>query len=259
MLIDTHAHLGGGDVDETEALDKLRRACPDVIVAASYDIVSSERSSSIARANDNVYSMVGVHPSDSQKLTDSPIERLRSLALDKDNKVVAIGEIGLDYHYEGTEKDVQKKWFVRQIELADELALPAAFHIRDAYEDAMDIFSANRDKLTHGGIMHCYSGSKEYALGICDKFGFYFSFSGVVTFKSAKKYPEIIRALPLDRILVETDSPYMTPEPHRGERNCPANVRFVAAKIAEMLDMPTEEVIRITGENACRLLKIKPI
>lgn len=257
MLIDTHAHLGGCDVDETEALSDLEASSPDIIIAASYDIESSLRSASIASKNANVYAMAGIHPSDCQKLTSSPIETLRSIASDKQNKVVAIGEIGLDYHYEGTDKDVQKKWFERQIALADELSLPAAFHIRDAYEDALGVFESNRGMLRCGGIMHCYSGSEEYARMLSGEFGFYFSFSGVITFKNAKKYPGIIRALPRDRILVETDSPYMTPEPHRGEKNKPANVRFVAGKIAEILELPVEEVIAFTGENACRLFNIK--
>ena len=131
------------------------------------------------------------------------------------------------------------------------------FHIRDAYEDMTAIFAENASKLTRSGVMHCYSGSKETALELSRKYDFYFSFSGVITFKNAKKYPEIIRALPIDRLLVETDCPYMSPEPHRGERNKPAFVRFVAQKLAEILDMPYDEVVRITGENAARIYGIK--
>ena len=152
---------------------------------------------------------------------------------------------------------MQKKWLAAQIALADELKLPPMFHIRDAYEDMTAIFAENAGKLTRSGVMHCYSGSKETALELSRKYDFYFSFSGVITFKNAKKYPEIIRALPLSRLLVETDCPYMAPEPHRGEANKPAFVRFVAQKLAEILDMPYDEVVRITGENAARIYGIK--
>lgn len=257
MLIDTHAHIGGGDADEAEVISDIEKGCPDRIVCASYDVTSSERSVSLARKYEKLYCAVGVHPGDSQRLTSDPCEKLFSLASDKQNKVVAIGEIGLDYHYDDTDKAVQKKWLASQIALADELKLPPMFHIRDAYEDMNEIFAENAGKLTRKGVMHCYSGSKETALELSRKYDFYFSFSGVITFKSAKKYPEIIRSLPLDRLLVETDCPYMAPEPHRGERNKPAFVRFVAQKMAEILCMPYEEVVRITGENAARIYGIK--
>lgn len=257
MLVDTHAHIGGGDADEQEVVADLKNGCPDRIVCASYDLISSERSVSLARKYEGVYCAVGVHPSDSQRLTLDPCEKLFSLASDKQNKVVAIGEIGLDYHYDDTDKTVQKKWLAAQIALADEVKLPPMFHIRDAYEDMTAIFAENAGKLTRSGVMHCYSGSKEIALELSRKYDFYFSFSGVITFKNAKKYPEIIRALPIDRLLVETDCPYMSPEPHRGERNKPAFVRFVAEKLAEILDVTEEEVVRITGENAARIYGIK--
>ena len=191
MLTDTHAHLGGEDVPEREALDMLAAGMPDIIIAASYDEVSSRRSARIARENRNVFAMAGVHPCDSQKLTVSPAAWISELASDKQNKVVAIGEIGLDYHYDDTDREVQKKWFAEQIRIAHELGLPVSFHIRDAYEDAAEIFEKNRAFLQNGAVMHCYSGSAEYAAEISEKFGFYFSFSGVITFKNAKKYPPL--------------------------------------------------------------------
>lgn len=256
MLTDTHAHLGGEDVPEREALDMLAAGMPDIIIAASYDEVSSRRSARIARENRNVFAMAGVHPCDSQKLTVSPAAWISELASDKQNKVVAIGEIGLDYHYDDTDRKVQKKWFAEQIRIAHELGLPVSFHIRDAYEDAAEIFEKNRAFLQNGAVMHCYSGSAEYAAEISEKFGFYFSFSGVITFKNAKKYPGVLRAVPKDRLLIETDSPYMTPEPHRGERNVPANVLFVARKTAEFLGMSEKDVVALTGENARRLFRL---
>lgn len=257
MLVDTHAHIGGGDTDEAEVISDLEKGCPDRIVCASYDVASSERSVLLARKHEKLYCAVGVHPSDSQRLTSDPCEKLFSLASDRKNKVVAIGEIGLDYHYDDTDREMQKKWLTAQIALADELKLPPMFHIRDAYEDMTAIFAENAGKLTRSGVMHCYSGSKETAQELSRKYDFYFSFSGVITFKNAKKYPEIIRALPLSRLLVETDCPYMAPEPHRGEANKPAFVCFVAQKLAGILDMPYDEVVRITGENAARIYGIK--
>ncbi len=257
MLIDTHAHLGGTDVDERLAVEMLGLGMPDVIVAASYDVESSLRSARIAGENAKIFSMVGVHPNDSQKLTGSPVEQLRAIAADKKNKVVAIGEIGLDYHYDGTQKEVQRKWMTEQMRLAAELSLPVSFHIRDAYEDALKIFEENADLLKNGAILHCYSGSAEYARQVSEKFDFYFSFSGVITFKSAKKYPDVLRAIPQDRLLAETDSPYMTPEPHRGESNVPANVKYVVRKMAEILSMDEQRMTDITGENARRLFKLE--
>lgn len=254
MLVDTHAHLGGNDTDAESIIADMEKDGLARIVAVSYDLDSSKRSALIARNNPNVYCAVGVHPSDSQKLTSDPSAELFELAADKENKVVAIGEIGLDYHYDGTDRAVQKYWMERQIKLADSLSLPPVFHIRDAYEDMFEVMEKNSKFLTRSGIMHCYSGSKETALILSRKYDFYFSFSGVITFKNAWKYPEIIRSLPIDRLLIETDCPYMTPEPNRGIANKPAFVRYTAMRLAEILGMTLAEVEKLTTENAGRLL-----
>lgn len=255
MLIDTHAHLGGEDTDAEAIISSMAEDNLAKIVAVSYDLASSERSASFARDNANVFCAVGIHPNDSQVLTADPCERLRSLASDKANKVVAIGEIGLDYHYDGTDRECQKKWMKRQLQLAHELSLPPVFHIRDAYEDMFEVMSECDAYLKDSGIMHCYSGSKETALNLSKKYDFYFSFSGVITFKNAWKFPEIIRALPRERLLIETDCPYMTPEPYRGSPNKPAYVRYVAAKMAEILGVTPQEVESLTSENAARIFK----
>ncbi len=254
MLIDTHAHLGGSDTDAESIIADMEKDGLSRIMAVSYDLESSKRSAAIARENSNVYCAVGIHPNDSQKLDSDPCETLFELASDKANKVVAIGEIGLDYHYDGTDRAVQKYWMERQIILANSLKLPPVFHIRDAYEDMFEVMEKNSKYLTNGGIMHCYSGSKETTTTLSRKYDFYFSFSGVITFKNAWKYPEIIRNLPLDRLLIETDCPYMTPEPYRGIPNKPSYVRYTAARLAEILGMTFDEVEKLTAENAIRLL-----
>ena len=166
-------------------------------------------------------------------------------------KCAAIGEIGLDYFYPDTDREKQLYWLDRQLEMAGESGLPVCFHVRDAYEDMLRAVKRNISNLKNGAVMHCFSGSLETALTYLDM-GFYISFSGSVTFKSAKKFYDIIPALPLDRILVETDCPYLTPHPHRGELNYPRFVRFQAEKIAEIRDMDYAEVERITTENAYR-------
>jgi len=256
MLIDTHAHLTDEQFDYREIIKNMDADGLERIVTVGYDVESSKACARIARENDKVFCAVGVHPSDSQRLTDDPIEELYALATNEKNKVVAIGEIGLDYHYDDTEREVQKKWMARQIELSREVNLPPAFHIRDAYEDMFAVMNDCKAYLNQSGIMHCYSGSKQVALELSRKYDFYFSFSGAITFKNAYKFPEIIRALPKDRLLVETDCPYLTPHPYRGKLNMPAYVQYTAARMAEILEMDYLEVVNLTTENAKRLLKL---
>ena len=256
MLIDTHAHLTDEQFDCKEIIKNMRADGLERIVTVGYDVASSKECARIARENADVFCAVGVHPNDSQELTRDPCEELYALATDKQNKVVAIGEIGLDYHYDGTEREVQKKWMARQIELASEVGLPPAFHIRDAYEDMFAVMKDCESHLKASGIMHCYSGSKQVALQLSQKYDFYFSFSGAITFKNAYKFPEIIKALPKDRLLIETDCPYLTPHPFRGKLNMPAYVHYTAGRMAEILEMDYLEVVELTSNNAKRLLKL---
>jgi len=180
------------------------------------------------------------------------IETLRSLA--KNNKVVAIGEIGLDYYYDFSPRDLQKKWFREQIRLAKELKLPIIVHDRDAHEDIYNIIKEELDdNLT--GVLHCYSGNIQMAREYI-KMGFYLSFGGPVTFKNAKTPKEVVKEIPLSSLLIETDSPYLTPEPHRGKRNEPLYVRHVATTIAYLKEISYEEVVKRTGENTKKLFKI---
>ena len=253
MLIDTHAHLtderycGAKDIIDSMRADGLEK-----IITVSYDLDSSIKSLELAKANKDIYCAVGVHPDNAQSLTDDPCEKL--LALSRDSKCVAIGEIGLDYFYDSTDKPKQAYWLDRQFELVEQADLPVIFHIRDAYEDMEKVLKQNLNKLKKGAVVHCYSGSLETALKYIDM-GFHISFTGSITFKNAKKFPDIIKALPLERIMLETDCPYLAPTPHRGELNYPKFVKYQAERIAEILEMDASEVERITTENAYKFFE----
>ena len=249
MLIDSHAHLTDPHFDPEEIIGSMNADGLEKIVTVGCDMPSSRAGKTLAEAHENVYFSVGVHPDDSQRLTADPCGEL--LELSKSPKCVAIGEIGLDYHYDSTEREVQKKWFERQLCLAEEADLPVIFHIRDAYEDAEKIIAEHISRLKRGGVVHCFSGSLETAQ-VFLKMGLHISFTGSITFRNAKKFGDIIRAVPLDRIMVETDCPYLTPEPHRGETNYPKYVRFVADKIAEYKGLDPGEAGAATTANARR-------
>lgn len=251
MLIDTHAHLiddvydGAQDVIDSMASDGLEK-----IITVAYDLDSSRKCVDVSEKNANIYCAVGIHPDNSQYLEDDPRDELFTLS--KSSKCVAIGEIGLDYHYESTDKVKQNYWLDKQFELVEQSGLPVCFHVRDAYEDFYDSVKRNLNKIRAGAVVHCFSGSKETALQYLD-LGFYISFTGSITFKNARKFPDIIRALPMDRILIETDCPYLAPTPHRGELNYPRYVKYQAEKIAEIREMAVDEVIKATTDNAYRI------
>lgn len=252
-LIDTHAHLcdeiysGAKEIIANMQSDGLEK-----IITVAYDLPSAEFNRELSEKNENIYFAAGVHPNnaDEKSVSEKDCERLAELS--KHAKCVAIGEIGLDYHYDSTNKENQRDALIKQLCVAEAAELPVAFHIRDAYDDAYKIIYENRAKIKKSAVMHCFSGSAETAKQYLDM-GFYISFSGSVTFKNAKKFPEIIRGIPLDRILVETDAPYLTPDPHRGETNYPKFVHLTAKKIAEILEKDVSEIARITTENAKRL------
>ncbi len=252
MFFDTHAHVDDRafDADRDTVIASLREKGIDLVVDPGCDIPSSRKAVGIAERHDMVYAAVGVHPHDCKDMTDDDFDDLISLA--QHPKVVAIGEIGLDYHYDFSPRDIQKKRFAEQLKLSRELDLPVIIHQREATEDCMDI--VRRIKVKRG-VFHCFSGSLETAKELID-LGYYLSFTGVVTFKNAKKAPEILRWIPKDRYMIETDSPYMTPEPFRGKRNDPGYVRLVAEKIAEIRGESVEEVARQTMENGKRFFEI---
>ncbi len=245
-MIDSHAHINDDRYDAGAVVGDMKKDGLSKIVVVGFDIPSSKRAVELSETYDDLYSAVGVHPSDCEGLTDGQIEELVTLCAHP--KTVAFGEIGLDYFYDDVPRSVQREALVRQLYAVERTGLPAVFHLRDAYEDMENIIKEHRNLLKGGAVMHCFSGSKETALKYVDM-GFYISFSGSITFKNAVKFPDIIRALPLDRILIETDCPYLTPVPFRGKLNYPAYVRFQAQKIAEILGKDFEEIAEITEQN----------
>ncbi|MFS8500219.1 MAG: TatD family hydrolase, partial [Caldicoprobacter sp.] len=199
-----------------------------------------------------IYAAVGVHPHEVSQMSSRDLATLEAMTTGQ--KVVAIGEIGLDYYYDFSPRELQREWFAQQIDLAYSLGLPIIIHDREAHADVLDILKAKKDRIV-GGVMHCYSGSWEMAKDFMD-LGLYISLGGPVTFKNAKRPVEVAQKIPLDRLVIETDSPYLAPTPHRGKRNNPAYVGLVAQKIAEIRGMSFEEIAEITLNNAKKLFKI---
>ena len=253
MLFDSHAHMDDRrfDDDRQELLDAFPQQGLRYLMNAGCDLDSSKSGCRLASERDYIYCAVGSHPDDADHVDEERIEIYRRLALDNP-KVKAIGEIGLDYHYEDVPRDIQQKAFRMQMQLARELKLPVIVHEREAHEDGLAIVDEFPEVK---GVFHCFSGSPEFARELVRR-GWYIGFTGVLTFKNARKAVETARSIPLERILIETDCPYMAPEPFRGRRNDPRLVRFVAKKLAQLRDIPEEDAARITMENACRLFAI---
>ena len=255
MLFDTHAHLDDSkfDDDRDEVIAKCKKEKVALILNAASNLATSVKAIKLADKYECIYASVGVHPHDASEMDENSCMVLAELA-EKNNKVRAIGEIGLDYYYDYSPREVQKKRFAEQIDLAKQLNLPIIIHDRDAHEDTMNILRKSGVKEV-GGVLHSFSGSVEM-MRECLKLNMYISISGPVTFKNAKKTVEVAKEVPLDMLLIETDSPYLTPTPHRGERNYPAYVRHVAEKIAALRDMSFEEIAQKTLENGRRLFHI---
>ena len=252
MYFDTHAHYDDQrfDPDRGEILSRMAGAGVELIVDPASDIASAKTAQSIAREYGFVYFAAGVHPHEASEAGDNYLDEIR--ALSRDAKCVAVGEIGLDYHYDFSPREVQRRVYAEQLALSLELHKPVIIHEREAVQDNLDILK------THPGVrgvVHCYSGSWETARVLLDM-GFYLGFTGVVTFKNARRVLEVVEKMPLERMVIETDSPYMAPVPHRGERNSSLLVHLVAEKIGELRGMETAEVARITLENGRRLYGI---
>ncbi|MGI6776641.1 MAG: TatD family hydrolase [Acetivibrionales bacterium] len=254
MLFDTHAHYDDSrfDEDRHEAIKRASESGVRYILNVASDTASAVESTNMAQEYEFFYAAVGVHPHYVEGMDNNTLETLERLASHK--KVVAIGEIGLDYYYNNSPREDQKLWFARQISLARNLNLPIIVHNRDSHEDAMSIIKKENARQV-GGVFHCYSGSAEMAKILLDN-NFYISFGGPVTFKNARRVIEVVKSIPNDRLLIETDCPYLTPEPHRGKRNESCYVGLVAEKIAEIKGMSFEDIARITTENAKGLFKI---
>lgn len=253
MLFDTHAHMDDRafDADREELLRSLPEQGLKLVMNPGCSLESSRNVSRLTREYDFLYGAVGSHPDAADEVNDAVLAEYRELCK-LNPKIRAIGEIGLDYHYEDIPRQIQMQAFRSQMELARELDLPVIVHERDAHEDGM---SVARDFPTVTGVFHCYSGSAEMARQLVDK-GWYIGFTGVLTFKNARKAVEVASSIPLERIVLETDCPYMAPEPFRGKRNHPGYLYRMAEKLAEIRGMSVEEIHAVTIENGRRLYRI---
>lgn len=255
MIFDTHAHYDDEafDEDRDTLLSSMRENGIDYIVNIGASIETTKKTIELTKQYDFVYGAAGVHPTETAELTDEKIDWLKSVA--KNDKIVAIGEIGLDYYYKEPEPAVQRKWFEAQMELAREVKLPVIIHSRDAANETVTMMKALKAGEI-GGVIHCFSYSPEIARDFLNM-GFYLGIGGVITFSNAKKLKEVVEYAPLDRILLETDCPYLSPTPNRGKRNSSLNLPFVVEEIARLKKEDPARIIDITAENAKRMYRIQ--
>ena len=256
MIFETHGHYDDEQFDEDrgQLISEFLEKDIDKVMNVGADMQSSRNSVELAGKYPHFYAAVGVHPSEVGDLTEDDMQALKQMTLENP-KVKAIGEIGLDYHFDDDPpRDVQKKWFIRQLELAQELGMPIIIHSRDAASDTMEILK-DMDGGRNGGVIHCYSYSVEQAREYI-KMGFHIGVGGVVTFKNSRKLQEVVEDIPLEKIVLETDSPYMAPVPFRGTRNSALNIPYIAEKIAEIKGVPVEKVYETTYANAMEMYKM---
>lgn len=255
MIFDTHAHYDDEafDADREALLGSMAAGGVGRIVNVGASMETSEKTVELIQQYDFLYGAVGVHPNEVSDMTAEDLNQLSCwTALEK---IVAIGEIGLDYHYDEPPKEVQYRWFEAQMELARELGLPIIVHSRDAAKDTVDIMkSLHAGEI--GGVIHCYSYTKELAREFLNM-GYYFGIGGVLTFTNAKKLKEAVEYIPMDRLVLETDCPYLSPVPNRGKRNSSLNLPYVAETLARVKGISREEVERRTWENGCRLYRME--
>ena len=254
MIFDSHAHYD--DEAFTEDRDRLLNSLQEQGITAVMNVGASlgstKTSIALAEAYDFIYAAAGVHPSETEELDEQSFLWLKEQCAHE--KVLAVGEIGLDYYWPEPDRDLQKKWFERQLALAEEVGLPVIIHSRDAAKDTLDIMQKmHAEKI--GGVIHCFSYEKEMAKIYVDM-GFYIGIGGVLTFKNARKTREVVESIPLERIVLETDSPYLAPVPNRGKRNDSRNLPYVVTEIAKIKNISEEEVMEVTMANAKRLYRI---
>ena len=253
MLFDTHAHMDDHayDEDRSQLLQSLPQQGVGLVMNPGCSLESSRNVDKLTREYDYIYGAVGSHPDAADEVNEAVLDEYRMLCK-QNSKIKAIGEIGLDYHYEDIPRQIQQQAFRMQMELARELNLPVIVHERDAHEDGMKILE-EFPEIT--GVFHCYSGSAEMAKWLINR-GWYIGFTGVLTFKNARKAVEVASSIPLDRIVLETDCPYMAPEPFRGKRNDPGKIYRMAERLAEIRGLCVEEIHTITVENGKKLYRI---
>lgn len=251
-IFDTHAHYDDEafDLDRDTLLASLKSKGIGYVIDCGCDVASSEKAIELSEKYDFIYAAVGIHPHEAEDAKDGDLEIIKRLT--EHEKVVAIGEIGLDYHYDFSPRELQKEYFEKQIILANELDMPIIVHDREAHEDTMKLLRKYKPK----GVLHCFSGSVETAKEIIS-LGMYIGLGGAVTFKNAKKPIEVAEYLPLDRLLLETDAPYMSPVPYRGKRNDSSLIPYTALKIAEAKGVEAQAVVDAACENAKRLFGVK--
>ena len=254
MIFESHAHYD--DDAFAEDREQLLASLPEngigTVINVGASIGSCKTTVELIQKYPFMYGAVGVHPSETAELNEENFAWLKQLC--SGEKIVAVGEIGLDYHWEEPEPAIQKQWFARQLELAAEVNLPVIIHSREAAKDTLDIMKASHAQET-GGVVHCYSYTKEMAREYLNM-DYYFGIGGVITFKNAKKLKEAVDYIPLEKILLETDSPYLAPEPNRGKRNSSLNIPYIAQEIAQLKGVTYEEVVQVTEENARRLFRL---
>lgn len=253
MLFDTHAHLDHErfETDREQLIQRIQREGVSLLLNPGADMPSSRDAMKLAEQHEFIYAAVGVHPHEVKEMKEEDFDELRQMA--KNPKVVAIGEIGLDYYYDYSPREIQREFFVRQLRLADELNLPVIIHSRDASEETYELI---RDHLpARNCVLHCFSQSAEMAKKYLS-LGCFLSFAGPLTFKNSVKLKEAARIVPMDRIFIETDSPYLSPEPFRGKRNDPAKVRQVALELAKLYKTDLKTIAEVTMKNACDFFEI---
>ena len=256
MIFDTHAHYDDEafDEDREQLLASFKENGIDAVTNVAASLSSCKTTLELARNHDFMYAALGVHPSESAELSDEGLKDIETWCTERqDGKVRAIGEIGLDYYWEEPDKEIQKKWFVAQLDLARRLKLPVIIHSRDAAADTLEIMKAHGRDL--GGVIHCFSYGPEMAREYL-KMGYYLGIGGVVTFTNAKKLKEVVKETPIDRIVLETDCPYLSPVPNRGKRNSSLNLPYVVDMIAELKGITAKEVMEKTWENAKALYRM---
>lgn len=254
MIFETHAHYDDEafDPDREELLGKLPEAGIGTVVNIGASISSTKTTLALAERYPYIYAAVGVHPSDTAELTDEWMDWLEEMCARP--KVVAVGEIGLDYYWDEPDRETQKRWFRRQLQLAGKVNLPVVIHSRDAAKDTLDIIKEER-AADVGGVIHCFSYGIEMAREYLNM-GFFLGIGGALTFKNSRKLKEVVEYMPLDRIVLETDSPYLAPVPFRGKRNSSLNLPYVVKAVSEIKGISEEDVIRVTEENARRMYRL---